>query len=213
VDIYKKLAEIQQNLNAPKSQFNTFGKYNYRNCEGIMEALKPLLGDCTLTLTDSIEMIGDRFYVKAEAVLHYEKEFVRVFAYARESLDKKGMDVSQITGAASSYARKYALNGLFLIDDNKDADTDENRLQQDNPQAQKQYQDDNKPWYKDLDKDFDDIKCQIESGGKTADQIITHLCKVYKVNKKIRADIKSIPTLDDSRNHKNYDPDYDKREL
>jgi len=126
MDIYKKLAEIQQSLNAPKNQLNSFGKYNYRNCEGILEALKPHLGDCVVTLTDSIKMIGDRFYVKAEASLHNEKEIVSVFAYARESLDKKGMDASQITGAASSYARKYALSGLFMIDDTKDADSQDN---------------------------------------------------------------------------------------
>lgn len=128
-----KLMAIQSELKAPKGQYNKFGNYNYRSCEDILEAVKPILlaHGCALTVTDSIEQIGDRFYVKATATLHdgdSDKE-VSVTAYARESVDKKGMDASQITGAASSYARKYALNGLFCIDDTKDADTDEHRAQ------------------------------------------------------------------------------------
>lgn len=123
-----KLHEIQQKLKAPKSQFNAFGKYHYRNCEDILEALKPLLGTSELVLTDKIVQIGDRYYVEATAMFQEENKpgkVVAVTAYARESDDKKGMDAAQITGAASSYARKYALNGLFLIDDTKDADSDE----------------------------------------------------------------------------------------
>ena len=124
-----RLYEIQQKLKAPKSQYNSFGKYHYRNCEDILEALKPLLGDSVLTLSDEIVNVGDRYYVRAKAEL-YEGEpgnsiCHTAYAYAREALDRKGMDDSQITGAASSYARKYALNGLFLIDDTKDADSDE----------------------------------------------------------------------------------------
>lgn len=126
-----KLSEIQQKLKAPKGQFNKFGNYNYRNCEDILEALKPLLGDSVVTISDQIEQIGDRFYVKATASFHEDglkaQPFISVTAYARESFDKKGMDAAQITGAASSYARKYALNGLFLIDDTKDADNQDNR--------------------------------------------------------------------------------------
>lgn len=124
-----KLSEIQQKLKAPKNQRNNFGNYNYRNCEDILEALKPLLGDSIVTISDDIVQVGDRFYVKATATFtSFDKngEKHEVTAFARESLDKKGMDVAQITGAASSYARKYALNGLFLIDDTKDADTEEN---------------------------------------------------------------------------------------
>ncbi len=132
--IHEKLSAIQSKLHAPKSQRNTFGQYNYRNCEDILEAVKPLLIEqkCTLSLSDSIEMIGSRFYVKAEATLSSTEEaappFVQiaVTAYAREEETKKGMDGAQITGAASSYARKYALNGLFCIDDTKDADSMEN---------------------------------------------------------------------------------------
>lgn len=126
MEINELLAEIQQNLNAPKNQFNSFGKYKYRNCEDIVEAVKPLLNGATLIITDEIVMIGDRYYVKAVACLYHSitpnTGPVCSTAYAREALEKKGMDVAQITGAASSYARKYALNGLFAIDDTKDAD-------------------------------------------------------------------------------------------
>lgn len=122
----KILNEIQKNLKAPKNQRNNFGNYNYRSCEDILEAVKPLLGEATLLITDEIVLVGDRFYVKATVEISDGKEKVSVSAFARESLIKKGMDESQITGAASSYARKYALNGLFLIDDTKDADTKDN---------------------------------------------------------------------------------------
>lgn len=118
------LNEIQKKLKAPKGQFNDFGKYKYRNCEDILEAVKSLLGDSLLTLSDEIVEVGGRVYVKATASFWNEKEQWSVTAYAREAEQKKGMDASQITGAASSYARKYALNGLLLIDDTKDADSD-----------------------------------------------------------------------------------------
>ena len=122
-----KLMRIQAKLKAPKGQRNTFGNYNYRSCEDILEAVKPLLTEegCTLTLSDEIELIGDRYYIKATATLKSDKEEIQVSAYAREEQAKKGMDSAQVTGATSSYARKYALNGLFCIDDNKDPDTDE----------------------------------------------------------------------------------------
>ena len=121
----KELVKIQSELKAPKGQFNSFGKYKYRSCEDILEAVKPLLAkqNVTLTIADDIVLVGDRIYVKATATLTNsagEKEVTT--AYAREEEAKKGMDGSQVTGAASSYARKYALNGLFCIDDNKDAD-------------------------------------------------------------------------------------------
>lgn len=119
------LTEIQKKLKAPKSNYNSFGKYNYRSCEDILEAVKPLLGDNTLTLSDEVVQIGDRIYVKTTAVFRDGATETRVSAFAREAESKKGMDESQVTGTASSYARKYALNGLFLIDDTKDADTDE----------------------------------------------------------------------------------------
>ena len=122
------LQKIQFTLKAPKAQFNSFGKYKYRSCEDILEALKPLLMEhnATLTLSDTIEAHGNRVYIKATATLKAGDFTESVTAYARESESKKGMDESQITGTASSYARKYALNGLFLIDDTKDADTMDN---------------------------------------------------------------------------------------
>jgi len=122
----KILNEIQKTLKAPKGQFNAFGKYKYRSCEDILEAVKPLLGEATLTISDEIILIGDRYYIKATVTLRKHPENVSVSAFARESFVKKGMDESQITGAASSYARKYALNGLFCIDDTKDADDRDN---------------------------------------------------------------------------------------
>lgn len=122
-----KLIKIQSELKAPKGQYNSFGKYKYRSAEDILEAVKPLCvkHNVLLTLTDSIELIGERYYVKATARVSDGTKAVEVTALAREDLDKKGMDGSQITGTASSYARKYALNGLFCIDDTKGADTDE----------------------------------------------------------------------------------------
>ncbi len=123
----KKLINIQHDLKAPKGNYNSFGKYKYRSCEDILEAVKPLLAreGCTLTIKDDIVQVGDRFYIKATARITDGTEAMEVTAFARESDEKKGMDSSQVTGTASSYARKYALNGLFLIDDTKDADTDE----------------------------------------------------------------------------------------
>lgn len=123
------LLKIQTELKCNKSQFNSFGKYNYRSCEDILEAVKPLLKkyECLLTLSDEMVEVAGRVYVKATATLRDGEECYTNTAYARESEKKSGMDDSQITGTASSYARKYCLNGLFLIDDTKDADTDEYR--------------------------------------------------------------------------------------
>lgn len=130
----KELITIQSELKAPKSQFNKFGGYKYRKAEDILEAVKPLLAKqkCTLTITDDVVLIGNRIYVKATATIKNEKgECETTTGWAREEETKKGMDGSQITGASSSYARKYALNGLFAIDDNADSDTT-NTGQQDN---------------------------------------------------------------------------------
>lgn len=130
----KELITIQSELKAPKSQFNKFGGYKYRKAEDILEAVKPLLAKqkCTLTITDDVVLIGNRIYVKATATIKNEKgECETTTGWAREDETKKGMDGSQITGASSSYARKYALNGLFAIDDNADSDTT-NTGQQDN---------------------------------------------------------------------------------
>lgn len=125
--LHRKLSEIQKTLNAPKNQHNKFGGYNYRSCEDILTAVKPLLGDLAIVISDEVVMLGDRFYVKATAVITDGKERIESTSYAREALTKKGMDESQITGSTSSYARKYALNGLLLIDDSKDADSQDNR--------------------------------------------------------------------------------------
>ena len=126
-EINIKLMNIQQELKAPKGQYNDFGKYAYRSCEDILEAVKPLLKKekVVLTISDELQYIGNRYYIKATATLiDTESEaIISNSAYAREEETKKGMDGSQITGASSSYARKYALNGLFGIDDNKDSDT------------------------------------------------------------------------------------------
>lgn len=122
----KELIAIQSELKAPKSQFNKFGGYKYRKAEDILEAVKPLLAKqkCTLIITDDVVLIGNRIYVKATATIKNEKgEYETTNGWAREEETKKGMDGSQITGASSSYARKYALNGLFAIDDNADSDT------------------------------------------------------------------------------------------
>ena len=129
MNIYEKLIKVQNELKAPKNQRNNFGGYNYRSCEDILEAVKPILKDNGLTLfiTDDIVNVGDRYYIVAIATLIDIEtgEKITTQANARESEIKKGMDDMQITGSASSYARKYCLNGLFLIDDTKDADTDE----------------------------------------------------------------------------------------
>ena len=122
--IQEVLNYIQVNLNAPKNQYNSFGGYKYRSCEDILSALKPLLKEtgAILTIEDTLEQIGGRYYIKATAVLRFGDASISTSAYAREPESKKGMDEAQITGATSSYARKYALNGLFAIDDTKDPD-------------------------------------------------------------------------------------------
>lgn len=135
MNIFEKLSNIQNELKAPKGQYNKFGGYKYRSCEDILEAVKPICKKykTVLVLSDTLENIGDRYYIKATAKLfdiegqpeNDEMDGIENTAYAREEESKKGMDGSQITGTASSYARKYALNGLFNIDDTKDADTDE----------------------------------------------------------------------------------------
>jgi len=142
VNIYEKLLNIQAELRAPKNQYNSFGKYNYRSCEDILEGLKPLLTKykATLIIDDEIVQIGDRYYVKATATLidvegegslQKGRECISSTSFAREDEKKTGMDLSQLTGSTSSYARKYALNGLFCIDDTKDSDaTNEHKGEQ-----------------------------------------------------------------------------------
>ena len=124
-ELYQNLIKVQGALKAPKGQYNSFGKYKYRSCEDILEAVKPLLVQhgLLLTIEDDVIQVGDRIYIKAIATIRQGDNFLQSVAFAREEDTKKGMDSSQVTGAASSYARKYALNGLFCIDDNKDSDS------------------------------------------------------------------------------------------
>lgn len=139
ISILTKLQKIQSDLKAPKNQYNSFGKYKYRNCEDILEALKPLLNlhGCALTINDKVEKVDDRYYIVAKSTLFCIEtgEHITTEGLARESKDKKGMDDSQITGSTSSYARKYSLNGLFLIDDTKDADSGTNDSKKSTPKA------------------------------------------------------------------------------
>ena len=142
MSVYEKLSKVQTELKAPKGQYNSFGKYKYRSCEDILEAVKPLNAKhgVVLTVGDEVVEISNRFYVKATATFVEIESGEKIIntALAREDDSKKGMDGSQITGTASSYARKYCLNGLFCIDDTKDADTDEYRHQQERkPQENK----------------------------------------------------------------------------
>lgn len=128
-EINAKLIKVQQALKAPKNQYNEFNKFNYRNAEDILEAVKPLLAEqgLTLTLSDQMEYIGNRYYIKTTATLSDGVDTITTVAYAREDENRPGMSESQVTGCSSSYARKYCLNGLFLIDDGKDSDAFDNK--------------------------------------------------------------------------------------
>lgn len=173
----KELIEIQSELKAPKNQFNKFGNYSYRSCEDILEAVKPLLKKhkCFLTVSDDIIEIGNSIFLKAIATLKNEKDEVNVTAFAKHPEQQKGMSDSQITGSSSSYARKYALNGLFLIDDTKDHDTPEDKVEKE------ERAEDSKPWLNKTDKDFEAIKKAIQSGQRTMAQ----LRGKYKVSKEV----------------------------
>lgn len=165
----QKVVAVQSELKAPKGQYNSFGKYNYRSCEDILEGVKPLLNKYGLYLTidDAVELIGDRYYIKATATLFDGDNCISTSAYARESLDKKGMDSSQVTGATSSYARKYALNGLLCIDDTKDADT-MNNSNNTSPQP---------TCY-----DWKILKARAVQGGISEDDLIKYLKGTLKVD-------------------------------
>ena len=166
MSVIEKLSTIQNELKAPKSQYNKFGKFNYRSCEDILEALKPILKKhkCTVILNDKIEQVGERYYIVSYATIVDAETGERESnsAWAREDDERSGMSQSQITGAASSYARKYALNGLFLIDDTKDADTDEYASQT----AHEEYATTTEKktlmrLCEDLNVDISDILCQV----------------------------------------------------
>lgn len=172
MEFIEKIVAIQSELKAPKGQYNSFGKYNYRSCEDILEGVKPLLAKhgLVLTIQDSIDLIGDRFYVKATATITDGKEQLSTSAYARESLDKKGMDASQVTGATSSYARKYALNGLLAIDDTKDADTMDN--------SKKPVQQTQETVY-----NWNSLKARATQGGISEDDLVHYVTETFKVSK------------------------------
>lgn len=178
----KELLLIQSELKAPKTQKNTFGWYMYRSTEDILEAVKPLLvkHNCFLTISDEMVEVGGRVYVKATATIICDDKVVSVTANAREAETKKGMDDSQITGSSSSYARKYALNGLFLIDDTKDADAT-NKHEDETPKSQ----DDDKPRFN--DSNFDNLKDAIADGKvlyKDWQEALQAVRAKYKVSKK-----------------------------
>ena len=189
------MKEIQNQLKAPKGQFNSFGKYYYRSFEDIVEAVKPLLyaHGWHLVMTDAVIAVGDRVYVQATAtVKDGDKVIETATACAREASDKKGMDDSQITGTASSYARKYALNGLFAIDDTKDADTDEHHAKQAiSPQQHKPAGDD-KPWYNSFDADKARMVTAIEAGERTVGDILKNLKKTFRVSKETETKIMAL---------------------
>lgn len=172
MEFIEKIVSIQSELKAPKGQYNSFGKYNYRSCEDILEGVKPLLAKhgLVLTIQDSIDLIGDRFYVKATATITDGKEQLSTSAYARESLDKKGMDASQVTGATSSYARKYALNGLLAIDDTKDADTMDN--------SKKPVQQTQETVY-----NWNSLKARAVQGGISEEELVHYVTETFKVSK------------------------------
>lgn len=190
--LHEKLLAIQTKLKAPKGQYNSFGKYSYRSAEDILEAVKPLNSEqgVLLTITDEIKEIGGRVYVVATATVSDGTDTLQVSAFAREPENKKGMDESQITGATSSYARKYALNGLYAIDDNKDADTDEHKQQQENApkkqqkqQAQKQQQQQQEQGFteKELHELVEKYVRNIESLGVDRAKLIEFVCNKHSV--------------------------------
>ena len=191
--IYEKLLAVQNELKAPKDKRNNFGGYNFRSCEGILEAVKPLLQaqGLLLTIKDEVVNIGDRYYVRATALLDdiSSNGEIAITALAREEEAKKGMDASQITGTASSYARKYALNGLFLIDDTKDADTDEfHRTTQENGQKTNVATQPNQPPAKKiaLTQKIVDEKLKFileQTDTETVKNIWLNLSKMYEINK------------------------------
>jgi hypothetical protein len=191
------IIKIQEKLKAPKGQYNDFGGYSYRSCEDILEALKPMLADEGLrqTISDEIVEIGGRVYVKATVTIKKDGEQVdQVTAYARESESKKGMDSAQITGSASSYARKYALNGMWLIDDLKDADTEEqdkqkrNRGGSQNSSSEKEWL--NKTEYQsdEITKKWENATKAIRAGKYTAQQIIDS----YQMKKELKDELRNI---------------------
>lgn len=186
--LIQKLLSVQEKLKAPKSQNNSFGKYKYRSCEDILEAVKPLNVEAglLLTISDEIELVDGRHYVKATCRVTDGTDEIVVTASAREAGNKKGMDDAQVTGATSSYARKYALNGLYLIDDTKDADTDEYAQQQKrgSQKQQKPKQNDQQNEFQENRKVTNDIMKKIaEETGKSIQEVGSYL--IHQANEKL----------------------------
>lgn len=190
-ELIEKLVSVQSKLNAPKNQFNSFGKYKYRSCEDILEGVKPLLAEFGLyqSITDEIIMVGDRYYIKATVTIYDGVSEMSNSALARECVSKKGMDDAQLTGSVSSYARKYALSGIYAIDDSKDADTDEHTNQQSNAPEPKHV---GKPWYKDFDNHKAQMVAKIVAKDSTAEEIIANLCKTFRVDNGTREKIRGL---------------------
>jgi hypothetical protein len=184
---------IQAKLKAPKNQLNSFGGYKYRSCEDIVEAAKPILAEhgCHLVLSDDVVMVGNRIYIKSTAAVKKGETIIEsASALAREAETKKGMDESQITGTASSYARKYALNGLFAIDDTKDADTNEHAAKVGNnaPKAPAKT-----PYtMEDFETAQQDMITKIKSGPMTAHHIVAHIEKTRLLPQNIKAKILAL---------------------
>lgn len=172
VVLNQRVGDIQHKLKAPKGQYNSFGKYNYRSCEDILEGVKPLLKehDLALLIDDEIVQIGERYYVKATAKITDGREIVSATAYAREPDTKKGMDENQITGATSSYARKYALNALLCIDDTKDDDTMDN--------SKKPVQQTQETVY-----NWQTLKARATQGGISEEELVHYVTETFKVSK------------------------------
>lgn len=172
-EFIKKIIDIQNCLKAPKNQYNDFGKYNYRSCEDILESVKPLLkkNGIMLTITDEIISIGDRYYIKATAIITDGENSISNSSFAREEDSKKGQDAAQITGSASSYARKYALNGLFCIDDNRDPDM--TQPDGDKPQGEKKKNKKDAPQPKPTIPAGDDLNTKIKETIRAIEAVST----------------------------------------
>lgn len=206
MNIYEKLLVVQTKLKAPKSQYNNFGKYNYRNAEDILEAVKPLCKevDALVVLTDEVKCIGDRYYVEATAKfidvepINGQLSTIDVKASAREEADKKGMDGGQITGASSSYARKYALNGLFAIDDTKDSDTTntgDNGKDKAKKEGKKPFEDiPEQEEMLTLEKALE-IEVNTQEGVKTLGQLTDEQLKIVKETSKVKDRVKGAELI------------------
>lgn len=193
--IHKDLQKIQSELKTPKSQYNSFGKYKYRSCEDILEAIKPIIGKMwySITITDDVVLIWERYYVKATAKLSNWKDNIKVSALAREEETKKGMDWSQITGSSSSYARKYALNWLFAIDDTKDSDTTNDWKEE--PKTATKEEPKKKPWF--VDKNLDKFKQSLmewKIEADTYEEAIKIIKKNYTIDKAMDNKVKDLYT-------------------